>query len=103
MLLIPVMYYLLWSVNYSFLNFVILQNRAKKLLRKTLYTELMTRPDIVKLLKSINVTPSPLTFMICHFIYFFVMHLLAIIMWHSYYINTLAFAFYLVCVIWNGA
>lgn len=39
----------------------------------------------------------------CHFTIFFVLHLLAVLMYHCFWLNTVFVAFYIGVTVWNGA
>jgi len=58
---------------------------------------------VKKFLEARNLTLSPLGFMLSHFIMFFMCHLVAIIEYHFFWVNTLIVCFYSIQSVWNGA
>ena len=104
LLFIPVVFYFIWSVNYSLLQFKLAADRIKRKKRDNMY-QLFQNLDLVKKVVAIYKLNgvSPLMFLTVHFIMFIVTHLLAIIQYQYFWFSTLVVGFYTILSIWNGA
>lgn len=96
----PVAAYLLWSVNYSMINFKVAKDRIRRKNHGNMY-QLFCNMDIVKKVLGENVTPFG--FMMTHFVLFIVNHLLAMLQFHSFWVSTAFVGYYSILSVWNGA
>ena len=100
MLVMPILMYLLWSVNYAILNFKLARDRIKKNGYDNMY-QLFCNMAIVK--KKIGTNISPLGFMVTHFVMFLGTHILAIAQYHNFWVSTAFVTYYSIISVWNGA
>jgi hypothetical protein len=100
MIMMPVLFYLMWSVTYSFINFKLAKDRIKKKGYDNMY-QLFCNMGVVKKILGNNI--SPLGFMITHFTIFFLTHMVAILQYHSFWVSTVFVGYYCIISVWNGA
>lgn len=100
---LPVLVYLCWSFVYSMINFIFAAERIRVRNYDNLYYYFQSLPQVQAFFKKYNLTLSPKGFMVSHFIMFVVLHLVAIVEYHCYWINLLIIMFYALRCVWNGA
>ena len=103
MWLLPTATYLVWSMSYSFINFVAKAKKIKRNNIQTLYRQFADLKGIQNWLKSKNLEMRPWIFMLGHFCLFQATSLLALIAYHCKWFNVLLMISYLTISAWNGA
>jgi adenylate kinase len=80
MLFMPVLFYFIWSVNYSMLNFKLAADRIKRKGRDNMYQLFSNMPLVQRLAQKYKLkSVSPIVFMSTHFIMFIVTHFFAMV------------------------
>ena len=59
--------------------------------------------SVQNFLKNRDLSLSPLGFMCSHFLFFLASHLVSILQYHFFWLNTLFVVYYSVLSVWNGA
>jgi hypothetical protein len=104
MIFMPVLFYAIWSVNYSMLNFKIAADRIKRKGRENMYQLFSKIPLVVRVAEKYKLkSVSPIAFMSTHFVMFIVTHLMAMVQYHYFWLSTLVVGLYSLLSVWNGA
>ena len=92
----------MWLAIYSFLTLVC-TNDVRNYKVDSVYGTFTRNQGLLKTLKSVLWIPMPILFCICHFGFYFVTHLVAVVMWHSYWLNMLMAIFLMEYSVMQGA
>ena len=92
---------------YSFVNFYLAEQKIKKNNYNTLYLYFTTQPFWRKVIeknrKCFGFASGPITFLIGHFVFFIISHILAMAEFEYYEFNVFLMSIYIGFSIWNGA
>jgi len=103
----PLLFYVIWLVFYAFVNFYLAEKKIKKNNYNTLYLYFTTQPFWKKVIeknrKCFGFASGPITFLIGHFVFFIVSHILAMAEFEYYEFNVFLMSVYIGLSIWNGA
>ena len=103
MIVLPIIGYVVWSIIYSTLNFKLAKERIKRKGRQNLYQYFLSMSSVQNFLKNRDLSLSPLGFMCSHFLFWFACHIVSILQYHIFWLNSLFVAYYSILSIWNGA
>jgi len=103
MVVVPVLAYLFWLLNYALVNFVFSKSTIEAHQYWTLYKQFGDMSSVQKFCERKKIKYSPPIFLFFHFVLFFVCHLGALIAYHWFWFNTLIVILYSYISIWNGA
>ena len=102
---LPYIFYFIWAILYYIFNFIVKEKRIREREYFTLYTYYQTvqwtKTFITK--NGLEKIPSPLMFMIFHFIYFSISHIFALLAYYFSLIHTILTFTWLLISIWNGS
>ena len=99
----PVSTYLLWAVAYGISQFVV-TDKVVKYEVESVYGIFTQNKAIVKTVKPLlKFLPMPIVFHLGHFLFFFVMHCVSVICWHSYWFNIAIVVVVMQWAMFNGA
>ena len=103
----PLLFYFMWLVFYAFVNFYLAEKNIKKYKYNTLFLYFISQPFWRRLVernrKFFGFASGPVTFLIGHFIFFIVSHLLAMAEFECYEFNVFLMSVYIGFSLWNGA
>jgi hypothetical protein len=103
----PLLFYIMWLVFYAFVNFYLAEKNIKKYKYNTLYIYFVTQPFWKKIAeqnrKCCGFASGPVSFLLGHFVFFIVSHLLAMFEFEYYEFNVFLMSLYIGCSLWNGA
>jgi len=102
MLALPVLLYFIWAIVYSLVNFVLCKDRIDRKGYLNLWKFIKTRHEFAFCCKCLGVAQSVQSYMLTHFLHFFVLHFVALLEFHFFWLNSALLAFYLGCVVVNG-
>ena len=97
----PIGIYLVWLVGYGIVNFVI-TSRVSNYELDSSYRTFTTIPALRKKVEWIPL-PMEIIFLLCHFLYYLILHTWAVLMFHSFYLNALACIFWVYWSFFQGA
>lgn len=97
----PTKIYFVWLFFYGIVNFVV-TSKVSDYTYDSSYRTFTTNPALTKHVENVPL-PMQIIFLACHFLYFFVLLFLGIILWHSYVLNLVAIIFWLTMSAWQGA
>lgn len=107
MLLYPHYFYFVWAVCYAFVNFVLAHERIQANNYSTLYRWFVEHKAwlnlVVKLKNIFGENSIPLMFMIGHYVFFIVSHIIAMLEFEYYWLNLFFCIFYMFISMKNGA
>ena len=103
----PIAFYVIWLAFYAFVNFYLAESTIKRKKYNTLYIYFSENPFWYKILvknkRYFGENSGPISFLIGHFVFFFVSHVLAMVEFEYYYFNVLMMSIYIGFSLWNGA
>ena len=97
----PYLIYFCWIVFYAISQFVV-TDKVNKREADSSYTTFAKHIDRV-VPQSLCIIPKQLWFLFFHFLYFAVTHLIAVLLWHSYWLNMAVACFLLQWSVYQGA
>lgn len=97
----PLLIYFIWLVGYGIVNFVLTKNVSNYKYDSS-YKTFTTNPALVAKFSFLGL-PLQLIFLMMHFVYYFVLHCFAVLLWHYFYLNMVVCVFWLVWSFFNGA
>lgn len=97
----PIGIYLVWLVGYGIVNFV-LTSKVAKYECDSSYRTFTTNPALRKKVEWLPI-PMELIFLLSHFTFYLIMHLWAVLLFHSFYLNVLACFFWSYWSFFQGA
>jgi len=95
-------FYLVWVTWYGVVNFYFAADVIKQRNYESTYVHFGRKPFVRKILDKSRGF-APVVFCFGHFLFWFAMHCLAMICYHSYWINSLAVVSWVMICVWNGA
>ena len=98
----PIKIYLCWLIGYGVLNFVC-TSRISNYEADSSYKTFTTIPSLRKKVEFMSFIPMEIVFLLCHFLYYLVLHIWALLMYNFYYLNMAACAFWCIWSFFQGA
>ena len=98
----PLIVYCAWLIFYGFANFVVTKKVADYTYDSTYRTFTMNPSPLNQKLAKLPL-PMPLIFLASHFIFFFILLCIAIVLFHNYWVSIIFCIFYLIMATYNGA
>lgn len=103
MVLMPILAYLLWAVNYATINFYLSKETIERRGYTGTYQYFTQKPSIKSFFEKKKINLSPKIFIAVHFTLFFVCHLMAMLCYHNFWFNTVVVTLFANIGVWNGA
>lgn len=99
----PFLAYLGWLAIYASVNFIFFPATIDRNNYHTLYTKYRDFEGVHKMEKRLNMKYNPPIFCFTHFLLFFICHFIALLNYHSFWINTFGVILCSFTTVWNGA
>lgn len=96
-------FYLCWVTWYGFVNFVLAADTIKKKNYDSTYVHFGKKAFVKKLLDKFPRFMHGVVFCFGHFLFWFTFHIVAIVQYHFFWLNTAAIIGWGVISVWNGA
>jgi len=103
MFLCPIGAYIVWIVLYGFINFVWAEETIRRKNYDNSFLYFRNKDGIKGVLDKAGPTFAPLVFLFGHFVIFLVMHCVAVICYHSFWLNTSLMVYFILVSFWNGS
>ena len=103
MFVFPIGVYIIWLTLYGFLNFVWAAEKIRKKNYDNTYLYFRNKDGVKGVLDKAGATLAPLVFLFGHFVIFLSLHLVAVLCYHYFWLNTLLMAYYILLSFWNGS
>ena len=103
MYVVPVSLYVFWSLCYGFLNFIWAAEKIKKHNYANLFLYFKEIEGVKGVLDKVGPTFAPLVFLLGHFFFFMICHVVAVLQFHFYWLNTMFVIYLLLLSFWNGS
>ena len=97
----PIQIYLVWLVIYGVCNFCLTKDVLNYKLESS-YSTFTASPAMQKKLENFPL-PMPIIFLLAHFSYFLVLHLVSVLLFHCYWLNIVACIGWMLLSFFNGA
>ena len=97
----PLMIYFAWLLMYGTVNFIF-TSKVEDYTHDSVYRT-FTRNSTLRKYRIVRMFPMPIVFLASHFLYYFSFHCIAVLLYHSYWLNMLTCFLLLQWAVINGA